>query len=308
MDRILCRAHILPMQLRRLGRTGLQVTPLGFGGAEIGFESAGQATVDRLLNAALDAGLNVVDTAECYMDSEELIGRAIAHRRASYHLFTKVGHAAGLPHPEWSPALITASIERSLQRLRTDRLDLVQLHSCDLATLRAGAVVEALTHARDAGKCRFIGYSGDGEAARHAAESGIFDTIQTSLSIADQRNIDEVLPAARAKDLGVIAKRPIANAAWRHGTRPPNPYHHVYYDRLQELRYDFLAGADAVEIALRFTLGLSGVSTAIVGTANPARWAANATLASKGPLPEAQVATIRARWAAVAKPDWVGQT
>lgn len=295
------------MQLRRLGRTGLQVTPLGFGGAEIGFESAGQDTVDRLLNAALDAGLNVVDTAECYHDSEELIGRAIGHRRDAYHLFTKVGHAAGLPQPEWSPELIAASIERSLQRLRTDRLDLVQLHSCGIEDLRAGDVVAALVRAREAGKCRFIGYSGDGEAARFAAGSGVFDTIQTSLSIADQRNIDEVLPVARASDLGVIAKRPIANAAWRHGGRPPNPYHHVYYDRLQELRYGFLAGPDAVGVALRFTLGLPGVSTAIVGTANPARWAGNAALAERGPLPEDQVAAIRARWAEVARPDWTGQ-
>jgi aryl-alcohol dehydrogenase-like predicted oxidoreductase len=297
------------MQLRRFGRTGLQVTALGFGGAEIGYEAATDATVDRLLNAALDAGLNVVDTAECYLASEELIGRAIAGRRDEYHLFTKVGHAAGLPHPEWSPDLITASIERSLARLRTDRLELIQLHSCGLDALRAGAATAALQRARDAGKCRFIGYSGDGEAARFAAESGDFDVIQTSLSVADQRNIDVVLPAARARDLGVIAKRPIANAAWRHGRRPDNPYHHTYWDRLQALRYDFLGEpATAVEIALRFTLGLPGVSTAIVGTANPERWAANAALAAKGPLPAAQIEAIRARWAAVAGADWDGQT
>lgn len=296
------------MQYRPLGRTGLSVSLLGFGGAEIGFEGASQETVDRLLNAALDAGLNVVDTAECYVNSEELIGRAIGARRREYHLFTKVGHAAGLPHPEWSSALIAASLERSLRLLRTDAVDLVQLHSCDLATLQRGEVITALQQARAKGWTRFIGYSGDGEAARWAAASGCFDTIQCSLSIADQDNIGRVLPVARERQLGVIAKRPIANAAWRHGGRPPNPYHHVYWERLQTLAYPFLAGAAsrAVEIALRFTLGLPGVSTAIVGTTNPARWAQNRDLVALGPLPEAEVADIRARWTAVAQ-GWEGQ-
>jgi aryl-alcohol dehydrogenase-like predicted oxidoreductase len=116
------------MEKRRLGRTGLEVSVLGFGAAEIGYQSVPLATVSRLLNSALDAGLNLVDTAACYANSEELIGATIGKRRHQYYLMTKCGHAAGLPFPEWTPELITRSIEQSLRRLRTDYLDVVQFH------------------------------------------------------------------------------------------------------------------------------------------------------------------------------------
>src|ERR1700719_1028951 len=117
------------MEKRTLGNTGMSVTVLGYGGAEIGFEKAEQTTVNQLLNAALDAGLNVIDTAECYPDSEEKIGEAVAARRNEYFLFTKCGHASGIDLPDWDQRLLGLQIERSLHRLRTDRLDLVQLHS-----------------------------------------------------------------------------------------------------------------------------------------------------------------------------------
>ena len=112
---------MLPMEKRVLGRTGMEVSALGFGGAEIGFERAQTFDVARLLGAALDAGLNVIDTAECYWAgdeasaSEKLIGDAMGHRRGEYLLFTKTGHAAGIDAPDWSPELIELGIERSLK-------------------------------------------------------------------------------------------------------------------------------------------------------------------------------------------------
>src|SRR5690242_20489506 len=84
-----------PLERRRFGATDMDVTVLGFGGAEIGFQQVDQDVIDRLLNSALDAGLNVIDTAECYAGSEESIGKAVSHRRKEYFLFTKVGHAEG---------------------------------------------------------------------------------------------------------------------------------------------------------------------------------------------------------------------
>ena len=133
------------MERRRLGSTDIEVSALGFGGAEIGYESVSQGAVTRLLNAALDAGLNVVDTAECYADSETLIGRAASGRRREFYLFTKVGHAGGWGREDWRPPAIFKSIERSLERLRTDALDLVQLHSCPEGVLRRGDASEAPT-------------------------------------------------------------------------------------------------------------------------------------------------------------------
>jgi aryl-alcohol dehydrogenase-like predicted oxidoreductase len=295
------------MERRRLGQTNMDVTTLGFGGSEIGYQRVSGRTVERLLGRALDAGLNVIDTAECYDNSEGLIGTALGARRAEVYLFTKCGHAGGWGRADWRPSALLSSIERSLRRLATDHVDLIQLHSCSLAHLRKGDVIGALERARERGWARYIGYSGDGEAARYAVECGRFDTLQTSVSIADQQAIELTLPLARARGLGVIAKRPLANVAWRYARKPAEPYYQDYWARLRELDYDFLGTDAAVATALRFTLAVPGVHTAIVGTTRPDRWQANAALLASGPLPAAEFERIRTRWGEVARPSWDGQ-
>jgi aryl-alcohol dehydrogenase-like predicted oxidoreductase len=298
------------MERRALGRTDMRVSVLGFGGSEIGYEGVSAGVVARLLNAALDAGLNVIDTAECYVDSEALIGGAVASRRSEYFLFTKCGHPGGFGTGDWRPASLLTSIQRSLKRLRVDYVDLVQLHSCSEAELLRGDVIVGLEQARERGYTRYIGYSGDGAAARHAIECGRFDTLQTSVSIADQEALELTLPLARRRNIGVIAKRPLANAAWRTGRKPASAYHHTYWERLRKLDYDFVKSdpAAAAGIALRFTLSVPGVHTAIVGTTNPDRWQQNASLLEAGPLAKPEMARIRARWKDVAPADWSGQT
>jgi aryl-alcohol dehydrogenase-like predicted oxidoreductase len=300
------------MERRRLGRTGLSVGVIGFGAAEIGYGRTEQGIVDELLNGALDQGLDAIDTAECYLLSEEQIGKAVATRRDEYALFTKVGH---WPELGWSAAGIAESLERSLKRLKTDHVDVVHLHSCGVDVLERGEAIEALDKAREAGKTRFIGYSGDSEAARWAVDSGRFDTLMISLSIADQEAIAQTLPRALEKDMGVIVKRGIANAVWRYDGEPESDYHKEYWRRMRLLDYDFCkderrldeSPRGAAGVALRFTLGLPGVHTTVIGTTNPRRFAQNLALAAAGPLPADQVAAIRARWAEVAQPDWVGQ-
>jgi aryl-alcohol dehydrogenase-like predicted oxidoreductase len=296
------------MEKRTLGKTGMDVTVLGFGGAEIGFQGVPLETAGRLLNGALDAGLNVIDTAECYINSEELVGQTVACRRDQFFLFTKCGHDKDGDH--WNPKKMASQVDRSLQRLKTDRVDLLQLHSCTEEQLRQGDVIDVVKRARDAGKTRFVGYSGDGRAALYAVESGVFDTLQISVNIADQESIDLAVPAARARGMGIIAKRPIANAVWKHASKP-EPYHQPYWERLPKLNYEFLKGdfQNAVSIALRFTLAVPGVHTAIVGTTQPDRWRQNAELLMKaGPLEQRQFGEIRARWRSVAGADWNGQT
>ena len=296
------------MERRRLGKTDMVVSVLGFGGSEIGYERAGARTVARLLGGALDAGLNVIDTAECYEDSEALIGTALGARRSQVYLLTKCGHPRGYGRGDWREASLLSSIERSLKRLRTDRLDLIQLHSCELADLRKGEAITALERARERGWARYIGYSGDGEAARYAVECGRFDTLQTSVSIADQEAIELTLPLAVQRGMGVIAKRPIANAVWRYARKPSEPYYQAYWSRLRTLEYPFLRDAEgAVATALRFTLAAPGVHTAIVGTKRPERWPENARLLEAGSLPAAEIDQIRARWREIAKPSWTGE-
>ena len=295
------------MEKRLLGKTGMNVTVLGYGGAEIGYRGVPEETVERLINGALDSGLNVIDTAECYIDSEEKIGKVVSRRRNEYFLFTKCGHDKDGDH--WNPKKMAEQIDRSLKRLQTDRVDLLQLHSCTEEQLRQGGVIDVVKRARDAGKTRFIGYSGDGQAALYAVQSGVFDTLQISVSIADQEALDLVLPLAKAKGMGVIAKRPIANAIWKE-TGKPAEYYQPYWERLHQLEYDFLqtnSGQD-IATALRFTLAAEGVHTAIVGTTKPDRWKQNAEHLGAGPLDRERFNAIRSRWKSVAAPDWVGQT
>ncbi|WP_337031122.1 aldo/keto reductase [Paenibacillus illinoisensis] len=298
------------MELREYGNTGMKVSTLGFGGSEIG-SNVSKQDVETLLNTALDAGLNVIDTAECYGDSEELIGDVLSHRRDDYYLFTKCGHAAGVDGPDWDAKVLEQTIDRSLRRLKTEYVDVIHLHSCSEEVLRQGAVIEVLQRAKEAGKTRFIGYSGDTTDALYAIETGVFDSLETSLNIADQEAIDLTLPEARKRNMGVIAKRPIANAAWTFDTLPEDAYPFLYWKRLQELGYGFLTGNDvqaAVETALRFTLSTEGVDTAIVGTTKPNRWQQNADLVAKGALPQELYDEIRTRWKEVAGADWTGRT
>jgi aryl-alcohol dehydrogenase-like predicted oxidoreductase len=282
---------------------------LGFGSAEIGYEDAPQDAVDRILGAALDAGINVIDTAECYPNSEEKIGRSISHSRDEYYLFTKCGHADGFDAPDWDPAMLRQSIDRSLQRLRVDYVDLLQLHSCSAEVLARGDAIRVLEDARKSGKTRFIGFSGDSSDAAAAVETGVFDSLQTSVSIADQEAIDFTLPSAQAQGIGVIAKRPIANAAWKYPELPENEYYREYWRRLKQIDYLFLrsGGPQAVATALRFTLSVPGVCVAIAGTKSEERFRQNLTLVDPPALPTDQYEYIRQVWRDRAQPDWGGQ-
>ena len=109
--------------------------------------------------------------------------------------------------------------------------------------------------------------------------------------------------------MGVIAKRPLANAAWRYARKPAESYHQTYWSRLRTLDYEFLKapGDTAAGTALRFTLGVPGVHTAIVGTTKVERWQQNAALLGAGAPPRDAFERIRARWRAVADASWVGQ-
>jgi len=299
------------MEKRKFGKTDMEVSVLGFGGAEIGFNpQQTQEAVNELLNSALDAGLNLIDTAAGYLKSEQMIGEAVGKRRKEFYLVTKCGALDGFTRSDWSVKGILATIETSLKNLKTDYLDIAQLHSCDSEILRRGEAIEGLQRAQEKGYTRYIGYSGDNEDAKFAVEMDVFDSLQTSVSIADQTPIDGNIKLATEKNIGVIAKRPIANAVWRHKEKPSESYHHEYWERIQKLKFDFTSKTleEATANALRFTLSIPGVDTMIVGTTRPNRWQENAKYVAEGKFSSEEYEAIRNRWREVADENWIGQT
>jgi len=299
------------MEKRKFGKTEMEVSVLGFGGAEIGFNPRQtQDEVNQLLNSALDSGLNLIDTAAGYLKSEQMIGEAVSKRRQEFYLITKCGALDGFTRSDWTAKGILETIEASLKNLQTDYLDIAQLHSCDREILERGEAIEGLQRAREKGYTRYIGYSGDNEDARFALEINVFDSFQTSVNVVDQTPIDTNIKLAAEKNIGVIAKRPIANAVWRHTSKPSESYHHEYWDRIQKLKFDFLSQSleEATATALRFTMSIPGVHTMIVGTTRPNRWQENAKYVAQGKLSSQEYEAIRTRWREVGGDEWVGMT
>jgi len=298
------------MEQRTLGKTGLQVSRLGVGLAEIGFQLsfAEEQKAGQVLNLALDNGITFLDTAACYDISEELIGRTVSHRRSEFTLASKCGHVTGGYEGEaWTAQTVRDSIDRSLVRLKTDVIDLMQLHSCGVDVLEAGAVIDELQKAKAAGKIRFLGYSGDNDAAAWAVKSGLFDTLQTSFNLTDQRAFTtDLLANAKKQGMGVITKRPIGNGAWGVESSPSD-YADEYFRRAQIMQADGpLPGApdNRIWLALGFTLAHDAVDTAIVGTQNPAHMQSNIDWVNSLPaLAEQTVAELHSRFAAQ-DTDW----
>ena len=303
------------MDMTTLENTGLKVSRLGAGLVQIG-----QLTLDeveqagRVLNAALDAGINFLDTAECYGNSEELVGQAIAHRRHEFVLATKAGHVAGgYSGQPWTAQTVTDSIERSLARMRTDYVDLVQLHAYDVPAPPPDDVIQAVLDAKQAGKTRFIGYSQENEEAEWAVKSGLFDTLQTAFNLVDQRARYGLFELARAQGMGIIIKRPVANAVWG---KAPVPGDHGHRGAIKVLLERARAiGAlgpipdapdDPIELALGFALAHQEVDTAILGTGNPAHMLANIHIAeNRLPLRKEVVVELHNRFDQLGQ-DWPG--
>ncbi|MEO0475052.1 MAG: aldo/keto reductase [Planctomycetota bacterium] len=310
------------MERTLLGKTDLSVSRLGFGAAPIGFLGTPQGQTGKLVTMLLDEGVNLFDTAPMYVDAEEKLGVALAGRRDEAVLVSKCGiEEEDLPGKAWSAELINATIDRSLKRLNTDHLDVVLLHSCDLKVLEQGEAAEALIAARKAGKTRAIGYSGDNEAAAAAAAMDWVDVIEMSVNICDQHNIDNVLPLCQEHHVGVIAKRPIANAAWNPLNKQRGLYKEyakTYHERLKamkvspvELGYHGHIEVEWPEIALKFALAFDGVDTAIVGTTSTVNATANIEAVNKNPLREQVVKKLRQAFKdaeAASGEAWVGQT
>ena len=249
--------------------------------------SDGQA--ETILRAALDAGINYIDTSIDYGLSEERIGRYIAHRRDNYYLASKCGCLVGAPpapRGERGPHVfsrenIIAGVEQSLRRMKTDYLDVVQFHiSPSRQTLEENGALDALLQLQAAGKVRFIGMSGTLPNLRDHIAMGIFDVFQVPYSAVEREHEDAISRAAEA-GAGIVIRGGAAK-----GAPSIEKQTGLQWDRWQRAQLDdLLDGMTSVEFVLRFTFSHPHMHTTIVGTVNPAHLQANLAALEKGPLP-----------------------
>ena len=277
---------------RQLGRTGLQVTALGYGSMELRgaprARDTTEAQAETILNAVLDAGINFIDTSIDYGVSEERIGRYISHRRSEFYLASKCGCLVGAPavRGQASPHVFTrdnilAGVEQSLARMKTDYLDLVQFHiSPSKQTLEENGALDAVMELKEAGKVRFIGMSGTLPHLRDHIAMGVFDVFQIPYS-AMEREHETVIADASAAGSGIIIRGGAAKGAPSEGKQSG-----LQWDRWRQAKLDdLLGGMTPMEFILRFTFTNPDLDTTIVGTANPAHLKANVDVLLKGPLP-----------------------
>jgi aryl-alcohol dehydrogenase-like predicted oxidoreductase len=288
------------MIYRDFGNSGFKVSALGFGAGQIGDYNIPEKQVEHLLNAALDLGINLIDTAHGYYASEERIGKYISHRRNDFILSTKVGYGIE-GFQDWTYDIILAGVDEALRILRTDYVDIVHLHSCSHDILKRGEVIDALHKTVDSGKVRVAAYTGENKELKFAVDSNSFGSIMTSFNICDQGDIDGSIKSAKEKGMGAIAKRPLANAPWRFAERPYGNYAETYWLRWKEMNLPEID--DWQDTFIRFPAYTDGVDSAIVGSTNLEHLKQNIRSIEKGPLPDDLYNLIRNSF----NSDWRGE-
>ncbi|HEX5648386.1 MAG TPA: aldo/keto reductase, partial [Steroidobacteraceae bacterium] len=259
--------------------------------------------------------LTLLDTARSYGLAEERIGRVLARRRGDFVLSTKVGY--GVPGiPDWTYDGVLAGVDAARDRLRTDVIDIVHLHSCGLATLEAGDVTRALVRCRELGKIRVAAYSGDGAALRFASaaaagevqrnsgEDSVFQGLQASVNLCDQQSLP-LLQDARKRGVGTIAKRSLAGRPWQ-GACTGDAVHDEYRRRFEALRPAWALEIDDWDaFALRFAAFAPGVDCVIVGGTDVANVDRNVATVRRGPLKLDERLAVGKAWEAVGR-HWEG--
>jgi aryl-alcohol dehydrogenase-like predicted oxidoreductase len=299
-----------------LGRTGLEVTKLGYGAMELRgtehFARLSPAEASAILNGVLDSGINYIDTSPDYGYSEELIGRHLAERRDEYFLASKCGcpvepaevaHAERKPH-SFTRANIRAGVEQSLKRMRTDYLDVVQFHiSPSREVLEANDSIAELEALRDEGKVRFIGMSGTMPELPEQIAMGVFDVFQIPYSLVEREH-EALIHAAAEAGAGIVIRGGVARGIIVKDESVIDDYPQFLQAgfRARRRRWretevaDLLQDMSPMELMLRFTLSNPDMTTTIVGTANLAHLTANVAAAAKGPLPPDLIAAARQRF------------
>lgn len=277
-----------------LGRTGLEVTRLGFGAMEIrgsriwGGRAVTEDQAQAILNAVLDEGINFIDTSNDYGRSEELIGKFIAHRRKEFTLATKCGckvtyrdeHADDTPHV-WTRENLFRGLHESLARMKTEVIDIMQLHNPPVEETEKNNLVDALKEMQQQGKVRFISISTTLPHLPTYLEWGVFDTFQIPYS-ALERTHEEWISRSAEAGIGTIIRGGVAKGEAGVGLGSQERWQKFEEAGLDALREP---GESRTAFLLRFTLSHPHVHTTIVGTLHPEHLRENVAAAQKGPLP-----------------------
>jgi aryl-alcohol dehydrogenase-like predicted oxidoreductase len=294
------------VKLRRLGRTGYEVSTISLGTVEIGLNyglaedgSAArpeESQAARLLHRALDLGINFIDTARAYGESEGIIGRALRSRRREFFLCSKVAsyHTESLGAAALCER-VTESVHHSLRLLQTDVIDLMMIHSAPAEVIVRGDLAAILEDLRQSGEIRFIGASVYGEdAALRAIESGRYDCLQIAYSILDRRPEARVLPAAARRDVGIVNRSVLLKGALTRRYRYlPDALHPLKQTVERLAAAAGVAVDDLPEVAYRYVLGRDVPHTVLVGTGEVAELESAVGYAAGGPLDPAVVQRIR---------------
>lgn len=278
---------------KTLGRTGLEVTQLGYGAMEVrgnriwGGRPCSPEQADTILNAVLDAGINFIDTANDYGKSELYIGRFLADRRDEYYLATKCGCTvvfAGdhddTPHV-WTRDNLMRNIADSLQKMDTDYVDILQLHNPDAKTTEDNNLVDVLNELKAAGVVKHVGCSSTSPHLKTYIDWDVFDVFQIPYSALERRHENLITEAGKA-GAGIIIRGGVARGEPGSGLGNTDSWKVFEDAKLDELCED---GESRTAFLLRFTLSHPYCHTTIVGTMNPAHLQENIEIANKGALP-----------------------
>ncbi len=278
---------------RKLGRTGLEITALGYGAMEIrgpriwGGRPVTESQAETILNAVLDYGINFIDTANDYGRSEEFVGRFISHRRGEFYLATKCGctvvrrdeNTDETPHV-WTQENLFRGLHESLERMKTEYVDLIQLHNPTVEQVEKGDLVGALQKMKQQGKVRWIGCSATLPHITTYIQWGVFDAYQIPYSALERAHEDVISQAAQA-GAGVIDRGGVARGEPGAGLGNTDRWKTFEAAKLDELRAE---GESRTAFLLRFLLSHPDISTTIVGTLIPAHLQENISIAVRGPL------------------------
>ena len=290
-----------------LGRTGLEVTKLGFGALEMRdvVENGGRLPSEEhagvVLNAVLDAGINFIDTAPGYGRSEEFIGRFISERRGEYYIATKCGRPqTGAPQSqsEWSREDILRSIDQSLNRLKMDYVDILQLHGPRVEDIEAHDCVATLEEVRTSGKARFIGVSAILPDIETFVSWGVFDTFQIVYSALEPEH-ESTITSAEAVGAGTIIRGGSVKGAPLREQGRGGEFPTVRSRWEKSGLAGVLEGADLVSTMFRYALAHPSAHTFINGTKDLDHLKANIKAVEMGPLDDELQSTIRERVMAV---------